>query len=63
MRILNFGQLEIFFPIWLLFLERSWAETDFHPAGRPVIAKPGVVHVAQVLALCDGTFAQGALVN
>lgn len=60
-RVLNFDQVEEFFPIRAFFLKRNRAIADFNPAGFAFRQEPGFAHVPQVLAFGDGPFAQGAV--
>jgi hypothetical protein len=50
--ILDLDQFKVLFPIGALFLERRRAITNLDPAGTLVAAKPGILHIPQVLSLC-----------
>ena len=63
MRILHLDQLELLLPVGPFFLQWSRTGADLNPAGRAVLAKPGVLHVAQMLAAGYRTFAQGSLLD
>ena len=63
MRILDLDQFEVLLPVRPLLLQGCWAVADLNLAGRAVRAKPGFLHVAQILAAGYGTLAQGSLLN
>jgi hypothetical protein len=57
-RILDLDELEVLLPIRAFFLQGRWTVADLHPPGRAVIGNPSVVHISQVLAAGDRTFAK-----
>jgi len=61
--ILNLHQLEVFLPVWPLFLKRRAAETRLHPAGGPVGAGARRRHVAEIFVSGDRTLPKGAVGN
>ncbi len=63
MRVLHLDQLEVLLPIGPLFLQGSRTIANLNPAGGAVLAKPGFLHVAQVLAAGYRTFAQCSAFN
>lgn len=63
MRVLHLYQFEVLLPIRPLLFEGGRTEADLNPAGRAVRAKPGFLHISQVLAAGDGTFTQSSVFN
>ena len=61
--VLDLHQVEELFPIRPLFFQRHVAVTDLDPARRAVVEQPGVLHVAQVLALGDRAGAERAALD
>src|SRR5947208_1572646 len=59
LRIMNTRQLEVLFPIGLLFEERRGAVANFHPAGGLILEDPRLFHVSQILALRYRAGAEG----
>jgi hypothetical protein len=57
MRILYACEIEVLFPIRTLFLQRGRAVTDFYPASCVIFAEAGLLHIAQIFALGDGSLA------
>ena len=49
MRVLNFQQVEILFPVGPFFRQRGVAVTDFNPLNVSVIELPGLLHISQIL--------------
>ena len=63
MRVLHTSQLKVLLPIIALFLQRSRAIANLDPAGRVVLAKPGLLHVSQVFAFGNRTSPQGSILD
>ena len=63
MCVLHSRQLEIPLPIGALFLQWCRAIANLHPADRIVLAQPGLLHVAQILALGDRALTQGSVLD
>ncbi|PYX27231.1 MAG: hypothetical protein DMG77_19520 [Acidobacteria bacterium] len=61
--VLNFREIEVPFPIRPLFLQRSGAVTDFHPADGLVSAQAGLLHVAQIFTFGNRALAEGSVLN
>jgi hypothetical protein len=57
MGVLHLHQFQVLLPVRPLLFERGRTVADFDPAGRAVGAKPGFLHVAEVLGPGDRTFA------
>jgi hypothetical protein len=56
-RVLYAREIEIFFPVRTLFLERGGAIADFNPACCLIFAEAGLLHVAQIFAFGYGSLA------
>jgi hypothetical protein len=63
MRILHFDQFEVLLPIRPLLFQGNRTVADLNPAGSTVRAKPGFLHVSQVLAAGYGASAQSSVFN
>src|SRR5712692_6645985 len=57
------GSTRVLLPIRPLFQQRGRAIAHLHPAGRLILAKPGLHHVSDVLALCNRAFAQSSALD
>jgi hypothetical protein len=55
MGIPNLDECEVFLPIRSLFKPRRRAIADLDPAHCLVRTKPCIIHIAEILALGDGT--------
>lgn len=53
MRILHIHELEEFFPIRPLLIERRIAKADFHPLGEPIRGEARLPHVVQIFVAGD----------
>ena len=62
-RILHLHQFEVLLPIGPLLFQGSRTVADLNPAGSTVRAKPGFLHVSQILAACYGASAQCSVFN
>jgi hypothetical protein len=63
MRILHAHQVEIFFPVRALFLQRRRTLANLDPPRRLVRAKPRIVHITQVLAFGHGASAESFILD
>ena len=63
MSVLYASEIEIFFPVRTLFLQRSGAVADFYPASGVIFAEAGLLHVAQIFALGHRSLAEGLRVD
>ena len=59
MRVLYAQQVEVFFPVRTLFLQRCRTVANLDPTCGLVWAKPRVVHVTQIFALRNRASAEG----
>jgi hypothetical protein len=60
-RVLHLHQIEIFFPVGSLLLQRRRTVADFYPARGLIGTGAGFAHVAEVLFAGDGPAAERAI--
>jgi hypothetical protein len=63
MRVLDFEQLEILFPIGAFFRQRRRTIANFNPLDASVIELPGLLHISQIFVACNGSSAQRTFLN
>ncbi len=63
MSILHFREIEIFFPVRPLFLQRRGTVADFYPAHGLVVAELSFIHVAEIFAFGNRALAEGFLLD
>src|SRR5579864_2399619 len=61
--ILHSSQVEVLFPVGLLFLQGRRTITDFYPARGLVRAEPCILHISKILAFGDRSAAQRLLLD
>jgi hypothetical protein len=62
-RVLHREQLEIFFPIRPLFVQRRVAKTRFHPGGDARLIDARLPHIVLILIAGDGAFAERVVID
>src|SRR5436309_10831193 len=63
MRVLNFQQLEILFPVWTLFREGCRAVTDLNPLDAAVGEFASPFHIAAILVSCNRSLSKRAVID
>ena len=62
-RVLDFQEVEIYFPVGTLFLKRRGTVADLNPLSASILELPGFSHISKIFASGDRPPAQRSVVD